>query len=62
MKRITLVLLSVVVALFLVGGIFVWTQTSQLSQTVNDLGSEVGDLKVRVEEAETEEEQKHQPG
>jgi len=52
MNRITLILLSVVVALFLVGGIFVWTHTSRINQTVNDLGSEVGDLKVRVDEAE----------
>ncbi len=52
MNRINLMLLSVVVALFLVGGLFVWTHARRLTQAVDDLGSQVSDLTVRVEEAE----------
>jgi outer membrane protein OmpA-like peptidoglycan-associated protein len=51
MNRITIILLSVV-ALLLVGGIFVGTHARRLTQAVDDLGSQVSDLTVRVEEAE----------
>lgn len=52
MNRTTVILLIVILALVLAGGIFVWTHTNRVNQTVGDLSSQVADLEVRVEAAE----------